>query len=206
MYDSGITKDEELAIVSGLHQFHEYFPERDITNYGRERWTSGSHSSADWYVINNKMRSPSGQIDAYGIILEMMAEPWQALEKHIDVLIVSEDISAMYDGDWVDYCLSRTCGRFIVISVARFRELDRYDKAAVIKSVLWHELGHVMGLAGNLLRKHTIDASGSHCSIHGCIMQPGETVEDFLAHAKEAAKIGRIYCSLCLEDAKNTLC
>lgn len=207
MWDSGLTPDEQRAIVNGLKEFNDLFPEREIYVFGSDRWTEAEEfSSADWYLSKAKRVTRKGkpaQLDALSLILKMMDEPYQKTNVHIDVMFTSKDLTAKLNSSWLNFCFGLTSGRYTVQSVARFRGLPTYDKTLAIKAILWHELGHVLGAAGN--RKMFVENNlGLHCTKHGCIMRQGLSVPEFVKHAKEARKQGRIYCPLCLEDIKKS--
>ncbi len=204
-YDSDITTDEENAIVSALKEFKALFPEREIRNYGRSSWGNGSYNCADWYVQHtdkiNKLEIGHQQLDAESMLSLLMNEPWQKKRPHIDVVFVSDDITMKR----LNFCFGAACGRVTVQSVYRYRHassLNEEEKALAIKAVVLHELGHTLNMAANPYRRKTEPKLGIHCAQHGCIMQQGMNVPEFIQHAKDARALDRWYCPLCLADAK----
>ena len=207
MHDSGLDEFEVNVIKSGLAELKETLPERQIYNYGAETWCEGAYSSADWYISKGKsvMRPDHpAQLDARSVLLLTMREPWQIAEKHIDIIFTSQDLTTKYEDGYLNFCFGLTMGRYTIQSVARFRDLPLRDRCLVIKSLMWHELGHVLGAAGNLLRDNTVDKLGSHCINYGCVMQQGMTVQEMVQNARQAERRGRIYCPDCMADIRKS--
>lgn len=206
-YDSRIDHLEESAIIAGMSVFQDAFPDRSVLLYGKDGPASDEDgwSSAD-HLIESASRLPSGDLDAYSLILLMMQEPLQQIERHIDVLVTSEEMSECYG---VRKCPQRipekTCGRFTVISIRRFRELPRRERSLAIMSVIWHEMGHVLGMAGNINRLNTEGKTSPHCTAYSCAMRHASDLNGIVSRAERAEKRTVVYCSSCLEDAKRSL-
>ena len=99
--------------------------------------------------------------------------------------------------------VARPSARVTVQSVYRYRNLPMNERKLAIKTVVQHELGHIFGCA-HPGREKTEMNLGSHCTQYGCIMQQGLTVEAFVEHAKAARALHRLYCPLCLAEARRS--
>ena len=191
MLDSSIVDtEEEKIILTGLLEFKKLFPGVNI---------SLSHSSADKLVKKaRRIRHSSRhtQIDANSL-LEVVhnCSPSQITE----VLFTTEDLAT----EETNFCFGATWlgGRCTVQSTHRYRGLNSQDRELVIKGVLHHELGHILGMAANLSRSHTEDKLGPHCADWNCIMHQSMNVNEAVRIARGARAHGRIYCPLCLADA-----
>lgn len=208
MYDSGITEFEELAIVQALRDLLVTFSNLDITCYGSDPWSTGVYSSADWYIQQTErvVGNQGGvQLNADSLVDLVANEPWQAENPHIDVVLTSHDLTAFDMGNQLNFVFGLASGRVTVQSLARYRELSDFDRKLSIKAVIWHELGHIFGMAADLRRSHTVYNLGPHCTNHGCIMRQGLTVEEWAQHARDAYEMRRIYCPECLADVSVVL-
>ena len=70
---------------------------------------------------------------------------------------------------------------------------------------MFHELGHVFGMAADLHRSNTEENFGNHCTNPGCIMRQGVNIDQWLHNAHMARRYGRIYCPQCMADANITV-
>lgn len=199
MYDSALDEIERTAIHEGLLEFQRVFPARVIINFGSEPWANGSYSSADWY-LQHAERMSNQQIIADSLIRLMRNEPFQEETPHIDVMFTSVDLNT--NSFHLNFCFGLTNGRFTAQSVFRYRNLPKNDRVLAIKTVLQHELGHVFGMAFDPRRTNTEEKLGNHCTNFGCIMRQGMNTTEWVNHAREARKMGRLYCPQCLADAR----
>ena len=200
MYDSGLSAFEQKCVKEAMVDFKELFPERDIVLYGSRAWSDGDYSSADWYVRNAKMKLRPGtfQLDAASILSLMETEPWQETP-HVDVFFTSKDLTAK----GLNFCFGMTRGRCTVQSVHRYRQLYPEDRKLAIKAVVLHELGHVFGLATG--RQVNVEYRlGYHCTSFGCVMQQGMNLSEWVRHAREAKRVGMIYCPYCMKDMRRS--
>ena len=210
-YDSGITEREEIAILSGLHEALTYLTyDGEIKVFGADPWSEGAYSSADWYVVSAKsvyrVQTGHTQLDADSLLDLMANEPWQKSEPHIDVMFVSQDLTARDGSEWLNFVFGLACGRITVQSVARFRDIPvETDRYLAIKSIVQHELGHIFGMVADLNRSNTKDILGPHCTNRGCTMQQALSVPEWVQNARDAYQMGRVYCPQCLKDARRTL-
>ena len=195
MLDSSIVdSEEEKTILTGLLEFRELFPGANI---------SLDYSSVDKYRLlerARRIRRSGGhtQIDVNSL-LELLQD-YSSVTPIIEVLFTTEDLTT----EETNFCFGATWlgGRCTVQSTYRYRELSSQDKSLAIKGVLHHELGHVLGMAANLSRIHTENKLGPHCADWNCIMHQSMNVNEAVRIARGARAHGRIYCPLCLADAK----
>lgn len=203
--DKDLREIEILAIEDACTELKQIFPERKIMNYGF-CWGNGNYGSTRWY-INHADINRRGQLVADSLIELLKKEPWQVYHPHIDVLVVSEDLTAMTeDGGYVNFCFGATKNRFTVLSVARFRKLLNVQARYLsIKRLFEHELGHILGMASNPDRSHVTFNLGYHCTNHGCTMRQGTTIEEWANLAIESYSNNMIYCPECIKDASRSV-
>ena len=204
MYDSGLDEIEEAAVIAALQDISAMVPELTINCFGSSSWSMGSYSSADWYVRNTGMvRGIEGglQLNADHLIDLIAHEPWQVTNPHIDIMITSHDITAFDDKKQLRFVFGLASGRITVQSIARFRGCSDVNRFLAVETVIWHELGHILGMAADLNRSNTVESLGPHCTNQACVMQQGLSVSEWLEHAWDAYRAGRIYCPQCLADA-----
>ena len=201
-YDSGLDFFEQAAVNDAARELKRILPDREIINFGSRAWSEGEYSSADWYVRNARRLSfgVNEQLDAHHITNLLMEEPWQKDDPHIDVLVTAKDLSVK----GFNFCFGATVGRFTVNSVRRYRSLRYDDRRLVIKSLIWHELGHVLGAAGDQGRVNTECKIGQHCLNRGCVMRQGMNLSEAVRIARDAAAAHQIYCPQCLADIKRS--
>ena len=204
VYDSKVNEFEARCIMEALTAFKKLRPRQIVRAFGSQPWSTGNYSSADWYVrfARRIYREELGrtQLDAGSILTLLENEPWQEQNPHIDLFSTSHDLNMR----GMNFCFGMTRGRNIVLSVYRFRKLCDNDRALAIQTLIWHELGHIFGLASNLNREHTEELYGPHCTNVGCSMHQGISVKEWVSLAREVKKRDNIYCSQCITDLRHT--
>lgn len=202
VYDSKVNEFEVRCIMEALTAFKKLRPRQIVRAFGSQPWSTGNYSSADWYVrfARRIYREELGrtQLDAGSILTLLENEPWQEQNPHIDLFFTSYDLNMR----GMNFCFGMTRGRNTVLSVYRFRKLCEDDREIAIKTLVWHELGHIFGLASDLSRSNTRDCCGPHCTNDGCAMCQGVSVKEWVMHAREVKKYGMIYCSQCMDDLR----
>ena len=204
-YDSGLSEFERQAVVDAFTELDRIFPERRFVCYGDEPWDEGFlHCSADWCVEHVRTVSVNGttQLDAGSVCAMLDGELWQRNHPHISVMIVSHDLTAMTLNGYLNFCFGFARGAATVLSVARYRDLSDSDRYLAIKTVIWHEVGHIFGMASNPARRNTEYRLGMHCTSPGCVMRQSMSLTPLVHRARNIAKMGRIFCPLCLADAR----
>lgn len=207
MWDSGVDALEERAIVDGLVGALSCIgARREVRIFGSKAWSEGSYSSADWYVSHTRrLRRSDGnvQLDADRLLDLLAGEPYQKAEPHIDVMFVSQDLTARDGEQYLSFVFGIASGRLTVQSVARYRDVtNQFERMMAIRMVIQHELGHVFGMAADLRRSNTEYDLGPHCTNRGCVMRQALTVYDWIRHAQDSQQAGMVYCPQCLADAK----
>ena len=208
MYDSGVDDLEVEAISAALKELNELFPVLKIRVFGKGAWGQGTYSSADWYVENTptlRYLNGSPQLEANYLLDLIENEPWQSQEPHIDVAIVSRDITARDGEQLLNFVFGIANGRITLQSVFRYRELSNGDRFKAVKAVILHELGHIFGAAADLNRSNTEYNIGAHCTNHGCVMRQGLSVPVWVAHAWDTYWEPHPYCPQCMADIRRTL-
>lgn len=198
-WDSGLSPFEQDCVTEGMLEFKEAFPGRRVVIVGSRQWSIGNYSSADWYIRQTKavQRNYNGlQLDADILLGLMMDNPRQKTEPFVDVLITSYDLASKGPSDR----FGTANGRIVVQSVARYGRLSFADRRMVIKTTIWHELGHVFGLTEGINRPNTELKFGSHCTNPGCSMCQSTSLDEKVALARKVGLMHRIYCPQCKRE------
>ena len=199
MYDSGLEAFERSCIDEAVCEFKELFPDEKVVVFGSHAVYDGKILDADWYIENAKSKVIPYQLYADSILDLMASEPWQKNQPHIDVLIVSRDLTY----DRLKCCFGLSGGHGTVQSVYRYRNLNDFDERRMaIKTAVWHGLGHVFGMAADSKRTNTEDRLGSHCTNCGCAMRQATDYKECIQRAKDVKYAGTIYCSQCIDDVR----
>ncbi|MBR3254258.1 hypothetical protein IKF88_00815 [Candidatus Saccharibacteria bacterium] len=209
MCDHGLDLSERIAILEAISEFRSLFAERRIIDFEDVGWgVNIEGDSADWYIsVARRVFRARGlyeeaveQLDADSIIdsmewvqsAEIKKTPQQTMAPFIQLLLTSHDLTR----DDMDYCLGMTRDRYSVQSVYRYRDLPTIDNQLGIKAMIWHELGHLLGMAK--------DRPNGHCDKHGCIMRHSENLNDLMDYVRDSRGRGRIYCHQCMTDARHS--
>lgn len=202
MYDTGLDRFEIDSVIEAMVAFKRLFPQRRITIYGSKPWlATGDYSGPDWYIQAARKVHTTGnrvQLDAHSVLHLLEDEPWQTQCPHVDVFFTSYDLTTQ----GMNFCFGATEGRCTVQSVYRYRGLNPEDRKLAIKTVVWHELGHVFGLAGDPNRTNTQYLFGGHCTNYGCAMRQGMNLTEWVTIVRELKTAGRIYCPQCMQDMR----
>ncbi len=195
MIDSSINEEDEKSILEGLLEFRDLFPGRDY---------SFDDTRADRLVANaRRIRRQDGsiQIDGNHLLSLMYSHSNQVCDAKIEVLFTSYDMTAN-DNNFV-FGVAWPEGRCTAQSVYRYKGLNSEDRHLVIKGVLLHELGHILGMAANPSRINVEEKLGLHCADWNCIMHQSMTVDDAVYIAR-GANSRMIYCPLCMNDGRHS--
>ena len=199
MNDVGITAFEQDCIKEAMHEFKTMFPERTITYFGARSWKSGNFSSANWFISKaQRCMSEKGTTLFYAeSIVDLMEADPQLKYPRISVLFTSRELVTR---DTVS-CSSFTRGRNSVQSFYRYRMLGPAKRRLAIKSMIWHELGCILGAGANPVREGVVvELSGTYCANCACAMSNIESLEKRILRAKGAKESGQIYCPRCVRD------
>lgn len=206
MYDSGLDELERDAISDAIQKIKVMVTGLEIRNYGSAAWSTGAYSSADWYIQHAEIvhgNYGGMQLNADSLIDLVAGEPWRVNDPHIDIIVTSYDITALDDGKQLNFVLGLAdFGKGVSIqSVFRFRGCSDLERFLAIETLIWHELGHILGMAADPRRPHTEEKLGRHCTNYGCVMRQGMSVPEWIEHARDAWQAGQIYCPECISDA-----
>ena len=158
------------------------------------------YASVDWYLHKAKESSTRrDQLNASQILDCFVSEPWQKVEPHYDLMLLSSDI----------YC--EDCNFVVglaqyfhstVVSSARFQGLSLVLSSECVKTAVFHEVGHVFGLPGRN-RKKINQSLGDHC-VNTCVMRQGRLVPtDWIQMTHDRLNMGQPYCPECLSDLRS---
>ncbi|MBQ6461026.1 hypothetical protein IJJ36_01130 [Candidatus Saccharibacteria bacterium] len=209
MCDHKMDLAERVAIMEAVSEFRSLFAERRIIDFEDVGWgVNTDRDSADWYIsaarkvyrARGLYEEATEQLDADSIIdamewvqsTEVKKTPQQTMAPFIQFLLTSYDLTR----DGMDFCYGLTRDRYSVQSLYRYRELRPREQKLAIKAMIWHVLGHLLGMAK--------DRPNRHCDKYGCIMRRSTNLEEWVEHARDSRGRGRIYCHQCMTDAKRS--
>ena len=142
----------------------------------------------------NESRMPSGQIDAYKVLLKMSSNQYTAI-------LTGEDINS--SGGSYNFLLGLTLpGMGAIISTKRFEDLDSYTEKECIKTGTMHETGHIFNTPNSFTRKDLENNIGEHCK-NKCVMRQGIIVpEDWIKMTRDRLE-DKPFCDSCENDLRN---
>ena len=146
-------------------------------------------------LINDK-----GQYDGTAILRRL--EKLQAgLPKGSPALYFTDRDLVLSTGRWCFGAASLKKGASVQ-SLYRYRDLSMAERERCIRRTLRHELGHVLGMAGDPSRSNTEERYGCHCTNPGCSMRQTPALRDLLALSAEEEKLADPFCAQCREEMR----
>lgn len=229
LYDPDIQIAEEIAISSGISELLQLVPGRRAWNARPFTWMANHYLAAGQYISRAQMvvrpRRPL-QLDADDL-LDITIKGLQAQSTpSINILVTSYDLTAQQDGEYLEYVFGAIRGLTAVQSVARCRNLPAPEHTLVIRSMVQHQLGHILGMADDqfwdtskqgqlwgtseynpykaLSRGYEVPEYnlGPHCISPGCIMRDANDLDEWAQHARESYYMDTAYCPFCIRDAQ----
>ena len=202
-HDTNCQPVEVQAIIEGLRDFLRAFPRRKIRYLGSAAVKDEVYLSADSFLRSpQRFPRPSHgrkQYDGNSIIAAMEREASLSREQPLQIFVTSEDLlPSSHRVNGHRYSMRVSSGRNAVISVARLRRLSDEEQIAAIKTLLWQELGRMLG-AAQYLRMCT-EQGHEACCLNQCAMMRATDVSSYLEIAKSIRERGRIYCVYCEHD------
>lgn len=207
MCEAGVDDFQLEAITAGISEVLHLAgvsPRVLVTSFGvwrQQNWQDKGgllpYSSIDWYIANAKKYSEkSGQLSGDAIMRDLQTEPWQKMQPHYDVVVLSSDMYSEGTNFVIGLAIS---GLGTVVSVARFRSLDRDLQSECLKTEVIHELGHVFGLPREDRLENVAESLGKHCT-NLCTMRQGlEVPKDWIRMTSDRLALGA-FCSQCRQD------
>lgn len=221
LYDPEVEQVEEMAITDGVRELLRLIPGRRAWNARCLNWRVDNTMSATRYIRQAELvvrPYRTLQLDVNDLLASMAEGLNSRTDPSIDILITSYDLTAEWNGEYLDFVYGAIQGRLIAQSVARYRSLSAMDRYLVIKLMVQHELGHILGMADNCLRlsaseynpSKAIERSnevpeynlGPHCTNIGCVMRDATMIDDWVKYAHESYHMGTAYCPQCLAEAQ----
>jgi len=213
MIQEGMLDDERIAILEGASEMIRLTGEGiDLADLGV--WRQGEYVNSDgslepyksvnWYVQRGRERSiRNSQLNADAMLSALEHEPWKNSEKggkaHYDILAVFDD---MYAGGSLFVIGYGRPGVGAVISINRFKGLNKKQRIECIKTGTMHELGHAFGLVPDSRTEDFEYSLGKHCT-NKCVMRRGINVpRDWVRMSEDRLKYGAL-CERCADDLKS---
>jgi len=206
-YDSEITREEETVILASISEALVHLKHRGSTKIlGSDPWLDGDYPSVDWYKLKTTTiyqgEVGHSQLDAGRFLYLVVNTQWPTLEPHIDLIFMSQDLTARDKDGWLNFVFGVADKHASVQSIARLRDIpDKHDRMMAIKALTQHSLGYMLGAksADASLDPHMAAFyNPGNCHNFGCMMQNGSSPAGWVEIACEAHQSGTIYCSECL--------
>lgn len=178
--------------------------DREVVSFGSKPWSAGDFGSADWYLQEANRRHPKEirngpygpQLWTWNFMRLFHKEPWQ-VTPHWEVAIVNQDLYAA----GTNFVFGETDVSFpaSLNSLRRFVEEipDVPLRLAVVRRLLRHEVGHMLGLPGRNYRVE--EKLGPHCT-NVCTMRQGMSLPEWAKLTREEERQGTHFCRDCMND------
>jgi predicted Zn-dependent protease len=211
MFQEGVSRDQVLAVMSGIRSVLEQAKAGhliQVSSLGvwrqlgyREAGQLQPYKSVDWYVAKGFEKSRNNsQANSGEILTQLWIEPWQDQIPHYEVVVLCSDL---YSEETNFVIGSAIKGFGTVISINRFRDLERNLQLECIRTEVTHEVGHVFGLVPETRTVRVNQSLGLHCT-NQCVMRQGLTVPlDWIQFSKERLATSQIFCPQCQQDLRN---
>jgi predicted Zn-dependent protease len=210
MFEEGVSPAQMTLILQGIAEMlnaAQVGNNVQVKNFGVWRntnYVSGNtllaFQSVDWYVTHAMDRARN-QIHCGKLAKSLRIEPWQEAQPHYDVLVLKSDL---YDGD-VDWCFGYSIPGQAITSVHRFEKWlsdDRYIQDECFKTVVMHEIGHMLGIVDETRKDITYNL-GWHCIHPNCIMRQSENIDLCQLHTYDRLISEQTLCPSCQRDLRN---
>lgn len=211
MFQDGIGQDQIAAVMSGINTVLKIAGAESlirVVNWGVWRndgyCANGvlqAYQSVDWYVAKGFEKSRNkNQVYVRPIMYRLMDEPWQEKNPHYEVVVLHSDIY----NDGCNFVVGSAIEGFgTIVSINRFKNLERQLQAGCIKTTVMHEIGHVFGLVPKTRTINVVKSLGLHCTCQ-CVMRQGLSVpHDFIKYTEERLATGQVFCPRCQQDLRN---
>lgn len=203
IWPSDVPPQEAQAALQGVGDAVQASgQDRQVVSFGSKSWSEGDFGSADWYLREANRRhlkeirgGPYGpQLWTRNFMSLFYKEPWQ-VTPHWEVAIVNQDLYAA----GTNFVFGETDVTFpaSLNSLRRFIEEipDAPRRLAVIRRLLRHEVGHMLGLPG---RNHRVEEKlGSHCT-NVCTMRQGMSLREWAQLTQQESRAGIHFCNDCM--------
>lgn len=210
MWDNTLTKAGQEVVQGAMVELYKNigFDLNKICVYGN--WFSNKavdankklnpYESIQW-LLNDSYNSNRGQIDAGRLLRRLYDDPYQKSHPHWEVIFTAHDLYC-YNTSFVIGAAQPDIGT--IISLSRFMGIQESAlRHEIIKTEIFHEVGHVFGLPTKRRGVHNLEQSlGLHCKTDSCSMKQGLYVPtDWIDITKKrVSRGGNPYCSDCLND------
>jgi predicted Zn-dependent protease len=172
-------------------------------NYINSRGELTPYESIEW-VMKKNFDSKRNKYRADSITLDSYNDPYQYRFPHWEVIFTKRDL--FVDGcDWV-FAAARP-DLSTIISLNRFEKFadDPKVRSELIRTLVFHEFGHVLGLPSARRGRNLEESIGTHCTSKGCSMHQALSITDFINITTDRLRNtvkGKPYCSDCMNDLR----
>ena len=157
-----------------------------------------SNKSISWQV-ESKLNLTRKQVNAGRIVGDMYDDPYQLAAPHWEVIftnkdLYSEETNFVIGGAIPDLGTIMSLVRFDTVQDPKLRD-------ECIKTEIFHEVGHVLGLIEDAREANIEHSLGTHCTNRGCSMKQGLRVpRDWIEFTQERLEVGgQPFCEECTD-------
>ena len=161
------------------------------------------YESLEWAMENNYDRKRK-QYRADSLTFDSYFDPYQYKYPHWEVIFTKRDLFT--DGNnWVFGATQPDLST--IISLKRFEEFadDPKSRRELIRTLVFHEFGHILGLPSARRGRNLEESIGTHCASKGCSMHQGSSIAGFIENTTDRLRNmgkGSPYCSDCMNDLR----
>ena len=211
-WDNTLNSDQQEVALEGIDELYTFLnlDQSKVSCYGD--WRSDSyidninhltpHESIQW-AVRDKYDYQRKQIDGDNFVKNMFADPYQIERPHWKIIFTNHNIKTSTANSTLGVT---TPDLGTLISFASFPGYERIAEGReVIKTEIFHELGHVLGLPSMKRIVYDLDnSSGYHCKSYGCSMRQGGIVPtDWIKLTEQRLRRNEgPYCRCCMDDFK----
>lgn len=161
------------------------------------------YESIEW-LMKKHYDDKRNQCQADSLTFDSYYDPYQYKYPHWEVIFTKRDLFT--DGNkWVFGATQPDLST--IISLSRFEEFadDPKSRRELIRTLVFHEFGHILGLPSARRGRNLEESIGTHCASKGCSMRQGSSVPNFINNTTDRLRNmgkGRPYCSDCMNDLR----
>jgi predicted Zn-dependent protease len=161
------------------------------------------YESIEW-LMKKHYDDKRNQSRADTLTFDLYYDPYQYKYPHWEVIFTKRDLFT--DGNkWVFGATQPDLST--IISLNRFEKFadDPEPRKEIIRTLVFHEFGHVLGLPSARRGRNLEESIGTHCTSKGCSMRQGTSIDAFIENTTDRLRnMGKEipYCSECMNDLR----
>lgn len=204
-WTDGLSQTEAILVVRTVHeailQARQQWPVRgniievpEIKPFGywvlQEAEPNQVYGSMEWY-INQSFDQENQRLLGRHYLQLVLDEPWQHQTPHYDLAVVHHPLFDEMDQHSVFGLAVR--GRAAVLSVYPLYSLDEGRRYRVLRRLVAHYFGQVMGIPIPGWRE-------SPQCLNRCAMRPANSLAEWVERMEEETRVKALYCQSCQRE------